>query len=910
MYQPRATYRLQIHAEFNLADIQNQLDYLDRLGISTIYASPISEARIGSTHGYDVINPLRINPEVGTHEAFIALSQELQRREMGWLQDIVPNHMAFSTANPWITNLLELGPRSPYFIFFDVHWLNDRPDNHGKLMVPILGNTLSKEAEKHQLRLSMDSEGFAFRYYEHRIPLAAQSYGELLFEGSKIPQDRLTKSKFVSLLTQYERIYPSIDSEFHPDGWKQFKTSWQDIFFDKNVKLALKPCLDKRNNHSSQLLELLSEQHFRLAYWKETEKEIYYRRFFTVNDLICLNMQHEDVFEEYHQLIAELIRNNVVQGLRIDHIDGLFDPTQYLTQLRRLISDKAYLVVEKILEGKEEIPSNWPVQGTTGYDFLVRANQLFSSTQAQAKLTDLYGQWNTSETSYADQVYKNKMFILKERMRGELRNLTNSLSALEIIPNDNSATREQLEEALSHFLVSFPVYRVYDNQLPLSEESLAIFAEIFEKAESKAPHLSLAFDTLHNIFNGAPNKSEKTNKNTLHFIQRCQQFSGPLAAKGIEDTTFYQYNRLVSRNEVGDNPDKVGMTVDEFHQWASTRELLTMNATATHDTKRGEDTRMRINALSEKVDQWANVCLSWQDQFKKYREDVGGKTFPTENAIYFIYQTLVGTYPFHTSPLEANYSERLQDYLLKAAREAKVNSSWASASEDYERSLYRFTQNLLADTTFLDSLKNFAHPLAKKSVTYSLGQLVLKITTPGVPDIYQGTEFWDLSMVDPDNRRPVDYQARQLQLERFQQSTNLLELVQELASRLDDPAIKMFTLYKSLQLRKRWESLFAESFYEPLVVMGPKASNVLAFSRRHLDRFVIVIIPREVIGQLADDEDLPLDQFWEGNDLTIPGLPKDHWQNEFTGEILHTSTDTLPLSAILRHFPVAILTNQ
>jgi (1->4)-alpha-D-glucan 1-alpha-D-glucosylmutase len=910
MYQPRATYRFQIHANFNLTDIRDQLDYLEELGISTIYAAPILEARVGSTHGYDVINPLRINPEVGTKEALVSLSEELQRREIGWIQDIVPNHMAFSTTNPWLASLLELGPRSPYFTFFDVHWWNDRPDNYGKLMMPILGGTLKEEVDQHQLKLSMDSEGFAIRYYEHRIPLAAHSYGELLSEGSKISDEPTINAKFLSLLDEYENLYPSDDSQFRIGHWEQFKNSWQDVFFDEKVRLALQPTLDERNDHPETLMALLSEQHFRLAYWKETEKEIYYRRFFTVNDLICLNMQDEKVFSEYHQLIAELIRNNVFQGLRIDHIDGLFDPNQYLDRLRALLGEEPYLVVEKILEGEEELPSNWSIQGTTGYDFLVRANQLFSSSQAQKQLTALYQDWKSTDTSYADQVYDNKMFVLKERMKGELTNLAQSLYTLQLLPETNMATAEQLEEALAHILVSFPVYRIYDNQLPLSKESLQLFGEIFNRATTKAPHLQPAFDTLRIIFNGVPDKSAETNTNTLYFIQRCQQFSGPLAAKGIEDTTFYQYNRLVSRNEVGDSPDKLGMTADEFHQWARSRGLLTMNSTATHDTKRGEDARMRINVLSEQVDQWAALCLSWKQQFQKYGLQTDGKSFPTENDRYFIYQTIVGTYPFHTSPIEENYAERLQDYFLKAIREAKVNSSWSNPHEEYEHALRSFTQNLLGDNSFIDSLKDFAHPLARKSVTYSLGQLLLKVTAPGIPDIYQGTEFWDLSLVDPDNRRPVNYQARQFQLQRFQQSKHLLELSQELIGRLDDPAIKMYALYRSLQLRKRWESLFAESYYEPLVVTGSKSSNVVAFLRRHLDRFVVVVIPREVVGQLPQDKDLALDQFWEGTDLTLPGLPKDHWQNEFTGEILHTSTATLPLSAILRHFPVALLTNQ
>ncbi len=910
MYIPQSTYRLQFHANFNLGQLSEILDYLQQLGISTIYASPILEARIGSTHGYDVINPLKINPEIGDLTSLQNVAQQLRQRNMGWVQDIVPNHMAFSTLNPWIESLLELGPRSPFFKHFDIDWWSDHPDNHGKLMLPILGDPLSDIIATQQTQLSYNKRGLALQYYEHQIPLNSRSYfgliNQIIDQASQVEYT----AQFTQLLSVLERFPPGQEEKVSPKEWQNFKDQWQELFHHDTFRLALTHTVEKLNQDTEALEKLINQQYFRLVHWKETEREIYYRRFFTVNDLICLNMQSQKVFEDYHQLLHKLIQENDIQGLRIDHIDGLFDPTQYVKRLRNLTGTDTYIVVEKILEGHETIPNEWPIQGTTGYDFLVQANQFFSSNSAESDLNKLYEQWNPEQKTYEELVYENKMLILRQRMQGELSNLTRLLETLQIIPKTNTATTDELQEALAHLLVVFPVYRIYDNQLPLSETSLILLGEIFSIAEEKAPHLSAAFQTLRVIFNGVPDNDDETNQNMLYFIQRCQQFSGPLAAKGIEDTTFYQYNRLVSRNEVGDNPAQLGMATEEIHQWLQSRSLLTMNATATHDTKRGEDARLRINLLSEMTEEWTQVSQRWKEQHQSYRSEVTGKHFPTDNDIYFLYQTLVGTYPFHLSPLGDNYNERLVGYMEKVVREAKTNTSWSSPNQDYEKSLTQFIQTILSDSSFLDEFAAFARPVAQQAVTYSLGQVVLKTMAPGIPDIYQGTEFWDLSMVDPDNRRPVDYPARQYWIDQFTQTTDALAQVQQLAASPDDPAIKMYTLYRSLQLRKRWPALFAESFYQPLVVTGRYADHILAFLRRHQDRYVLTIIPREIIKLLPKGQNFPLGDLWEDTAITLPNLPRDFWKNEFTDEIISCSETSLPISTILQHFPVAILTNQ
>lgn len=910
MYVPQSTYRLQFHADFNLGRFEEILDYLEALGISTIYASPILAARIGSTHGYDVVDPLTINPEIGDETSLATIAQKFQQRQIGWIQDIVPNHMALDTSNPWIENLLELGPRSPFFTHFDIDWWNEHPDNYGKLMLPILGESLSGVLASNRIKLAFNSQGMSMRYFEHRLPLSAASYSSLLTTIIEQANEHNAKAQLTELLASQEPFSTKADHPANPEEWQNFKNQWQNLFLKDEFRLLLTGAIEQLNDNQALIEELLSKQHFRLVYWKETEREIYYRRFFTVNDLICLNMQNPRVFEDYHQFLASLVKRNIIQGLRIDHIDGLFDPTQYLDRLRTLVGKEAYIVVEKILEGGEIIPSQWPIQGTTGYDFLVQANRFFSSKTQSNQLSDLYQQWMPEERSYDDIVYENKMFILRERMQGELNNLTRLLETLRIIPEENSASLEELQSALAHVLVAFPVYRIYDNELPLSEASLQLLGKIFTKAEEKAPELSLAFDSLRIIFNGVPDKSKEINKNTLYFIQRCQQFSGPLAAKGIEDTTFYQYFRLISRNEVGDSPDQLGMSTDELHQWFLSRSLLTMNATATHDTKRGEDARIRINTLSEQVEQWASVCHDWKKQHQSYRTNIAGKNYPTDNDIYLVYQMLVGTFPFHISALEVNYAERLGNYLEKAVREAKSNTTWASPNADYEKSLADFTKRILGDKQFLTQLTEFAQPLARKAVTYSLGQTVLKVMAPGIPDVYQGTEFWDLSMVDPDNRRPVDYVSRKHLLEQFAQADDMMKNIHELVANPDDPAIKLYTLFHSLQLRQKWPALFSESHYQPLEVTGKYASHVLAFLRRHQDRFVLTVIPREIIQLLPEGADFLLGEHWNDTEVSIPDLPADFWKNEFTGQIINRTGVSLPISTILRHFPVAILTNQ
>ncbi len=809
MYTPSATYRLQLSSSFTLEQLADIVDYLHDLGISTIYASPIFRARAGSTHGYDVADPRRINPEIGTEAQLSDLVQRLEKLEMGWLQDIVPNHMAYDPANPWVNDLLEKGPHAAYATYFNVDWNHPDPRFTGKIMAPFLGSSLEAVLEEKQLSLHWGKTGFQLRYYDHHLPVSLSSYPGLLRDVRAI--DGLSAEQKAQFDTWVERTEADAQSllkgELTGESWKSTVAELYQELQQSALVEAVAQFTASYAEDISRLEALLEEQHYRLVHWKTTEQVINYRRFFTVNDLICLNAHRPEVFDHYHRKIKQWIDEGYVQGVRVDHVDGLLDPTAYLEELRTLLGDEPYLVVEKILEHDEQLPEHWPVQGSSGYGFLADINQLFTSVAGGQSLLSYYDTWQSQSegTDYPALVHRNKHFILRERMQGELHNLTRLLGSLKL--GDGNET-QVVESALAELLVAFPVYRIYSSSFPFSPEDQAVLQETFERAEEAAPELAGSLKTLRSVFDGQASGDDTYDAHRLDFVMRCQQFAGPLAAKGVEDTTFYGYHPLISHNEVGDSPQQLGIDVAEFHQRMQRRWPLAMSATATHDTKRGEDARMRINLLSEVPSEWMKVTARWRygnEPHKTALDQDGG--WPEANFEYFIYQTLVGTFPFHTTPKAEDYANRLREYLVKAAREAKTHTNWSEPNEDYERAVTHFAEQLLQDENFLDDFIDFAEPLACRAVTYSLGQTLLKATAPGVPDVYQGTEHWDLSMVDPDNRRPVDYAPRREALKRFEAAADTpgrAELLDQLTDNVLDPAIKLFVLSQSLRVRRRY----------------------------------------------------------------------------------------------------------
>lgn len=914
MHFPSATYRVQTSPEFQLRQINHILPYLDALGISTVYSAPFFQARRGSAHGYDVANPHQIGDEIGDDKTFQTIADDLKNRHMGWLQDIVPNHMAFTSQNPWIRQLLELGSHSPYYGFFDINWLSEDQRYYGKVMMPFLGSSLQEAMSQHEIQLAYGQNGFCFSYFDHEFPLRAESYYPLLqkqhaYVKEENPGEEISNN-FFSLLAELEKWHHGqIDNE-PPEGWQKVKDQLQQLVQGNEViRNALQRVLDTTNRDISVLKALLLEQNYYLTWWKDTESEINYRRFFTVNDLICLNIQEPDVFREYHRFIKDLVDQKLVQGLRVDHIDGLLDPTKYLQELRAMAGPDTYLVVEKILEGQEKMPRNWPIQGTSGYEFLAIVSQLFTASTGEKELTDLYTTIVPHLPSYRDLVYQNKMFILMNRMGGELNNLMSLLKKLDIVPyQDATEEDEYLKQALAHLLVAFPVYRIYGNKFPFSDEEMEIIAEAFTYAESKAPSLSTYFQRLREIFNGVPDRDETQNNHRLYFVMRCQQFTGPLTAKGVEDTTFYVYHRLISHNEVGDTPAVFGISTQAFHQNMKERNPHSLNATATHDTKRGEDARLRINVLSEIPEVWKKQYHQWKKTNKEFLTRQAGKTWPDDNDEYFLYQTLVGTYPVHIDPEQENYRSRLKDYLLKAIKEAKRNTSWSSPNEAYENAATDFAEKIMSHQPFIRSLEPFVKNVAQRAVIYSLGQILLKITAPGIPDVYQGSEYWDLSMVDPDNRRPVDYQQRWDALQELQEKfeKDAAGLAESLSEKILDPAIKLFTMHRALHTRRELKDFFLEAVYLPVAAKGSKAQHLVSFLRTGKKQQAITLVPIH-ISPLELKEHLPVGEgCWQDTSVSLPSGSQGAWTNIFTKETVQLS-ETTPVAQILKKFPVALL---
>ncbi|MBB5394762.1 malto-oligosyltrehalose synthase [Mucilaginibacter sp. AK015] len=809
MFNPVSTYRIQFHKDFTFIHLEEILPYLAELGIKTIYASPIFSAVPGSTHGYDGVDPLTINPEIGTLEQLRAISVKLKQLGISWLQDIVPNHMAFHHHNKWLMDLLKNGPSSPYRNYFDQS-LADGSFFEGPIMVPFLGDDLDTVITNGQLKLIAEEKSMYFSYADQKWPLnAASSAGLAVTDLEKLTTDKIKA--------------------------------------------------------------IADQQYYRLCSWKETDQTINFRRFFTVNGLICINIQHPEVFDHFHRLIATLLKDDIIQGLRIDHIDGLYDPEQYLQRLRKLAGDETYIVVEKILEPGEQLPA-WPIQGTTGYDFLAQVNNLFTNRKSEKAFTRFYQDLTGKNKSVHEQIREKKKLILTTHMNGELENLTKFYLTLNL---GEQQDREAVKQAIAQLLINFPVYRFYGNGWPLSRGEMEQVDQILQEATSNPVQLF------------KQDVGDDYNQRALKFYQRCMQFSGPLMAKGVEDTLMYTYNRFIDHNEVGDSPDVFGLPVDEFHTLMLQRQLqwpLALNATSTHDTKRGEDVRARLNVLTALSDEWLSKITEWQG----LNADIKQKGAPDKNDEYFIYQTLIGTYPM---PGENNgdFTTRLQEYLEKTLREAKRHSNWAEPNEEYENGVKAFVSSLLdTSRSFWKSFACFHQKVSELGVINSLGQVTLKLTCPGVPDIYQGCELWDLSMVDPDNRRPVDYKKR------LQFLGKNLKNFKNFQEKEVDGQSKSWLLQKLLKLRSALPQLFEKGDYLPLTVSGKHAEGAIAFARTYDEEWVVTIVP---IRPQTD---------WSHTYIHIPYEAPVSAKNILTGKTSVLSGKT-QIQNVLDELPVAVL---
>jgi (1->4)-alpha-D-glucan 1-alpha-D-glucosylmutase len=922
---PAATYRLQFTPEFGFTQARQALSYLRELGISDVYASPIFHARAGSTHGYDVVDPNRLNPELGSVEDFEQLIAEARRLELGWVQDIVPNHMAYDSQNQMLMDVLENGAGSRYADFFDIEWNHPYESMKGKVLAPFLGRFYGECLEDGEITLHYDQNGLSVRYFSLTLPVNIEAYSDVLTDHLAALRKRLGAGhldyiKLLGVLYTLKNIAPKQESAERADQivfvkgilWELYNSN-EDIKRHIDANLARFNGIKGQPETFNQLDRLLSQQWYRLAFWKVAAEELDYRRFFNINELISLRMEDEKVYRQTHALVMKLVREGKFTGLRVDHVDGLYDPLSYLKWLRR-DAGTAYLTVEKILSLEEDLPAIWPVQGTTGYEFLNYANGIFCAREQRRQFEQIYGRFAGLEASCAALMVEKKRLIIGKYMAGDIEALAFLLKS--VSSRDRHAadvTLYGLKRALVEVLAFFPVYRSYISAQQSSPEDRHWLGIAVERAKAANVGLLLELKFIERFLAlaFADHHSDEEKSQWLHFVMRFQQLTGPLMAKGFEDTTLYVYNCLLSLNDVGGDPDRFGVSVEEFHDFNRRRRERwphAMNATATHDTKRGEDARARITALSEFPQEWERRLKAWSKINRSKKGKIKGLEVPDRNDEYFLYQTLIGSYPVDRQH-DGAFLERLKAYLIKAVREAKVHTEWLKPDAAYEEAFAAFAEAILApakENRFLAEFTPFVTKIAYCGMFNALGQTLLKIAAPGVPDVYQGTEFWDLSFVDPDNRRPVDFAERRYVLEdlRSTESADRLGLLHELLSDWQDGRIKFYLLYKLLNFRRLHADLFAEGDYVPLRASGAMSEQLCAFSRRGGQAWVIAVVPR-LTGKMMGDA--PVGEAWAATELHLPEGAPAEWRDVISGARVGAAAGQLSVGAALKHFPVALL---
>lgn len=861
-----STYRIQFHKDFTFKQLSGLVGYFKDLGISTIYASPIFEAIPGSTHGYDGINPLKINPEIGTEEELIALSKKLKKNGINWLQDIVPNHMAFHPDNQWLMDVLEKWKDSPYFEFFDLDFPTPMSDK--RLMVPFLGEPLVDAIQNGQLSIKLNNGKIYLDQSGSFWPTNEKSLSLL--------SDELTSSQALQQLTS------------KATGVKKLENLIAEI-----------------NQNPEKLKAFADAQYYQLCPWQQTQTQLNYRRFFTVNALICLQVQHQQVFDQYHQYIFELVEKGIFQGLRIDHIDGLADPKTYLERLRKAVGPDVYLTVEKILGANEKIPADWPIDGNTGYDFLSMVNNLFTNRKAEKPLSKIYNEVTTNRPKVIDQIFTKKREFLQQHTQGELDHLYELLntSGLISISKKNLVSAEDWKYIIGEFLVRCPVYRFYPDNFPLSSADAKEIKQIIRNIPATKNQLT-AKKLFKNLVLGdvAPNEKQQS----LAFLRRCMQFSGPLMAKGVEDTLMYTYNRFIGHTEVGDSLDVFGLSIKDFHEKMRSRlqeSPLSINATATHDTKRGEDVRARLNILTDQPDKWEKVVTElYQLTLGDGKKDVGLH----QNDAYLIFQTIFGAIPYQSSSKD-QLEERLANFIEKALREAKKRSDWGDPNEEYENRAKKFITSLVAkNQSSFKVLQQFISETADFAMVNSLAQLLLKCTCPGIPDFYQGCELWDLSLVDPDNRRPVDFTQRKKWLAEVRETPPIKDLWQQ----RQHGKIKLWLTQVLLKTRNQHVEIFNQGDYIPLAITGTYRKNLVAYLRQKGDESLLTVVPLGLASiSLSNNDPLLFD--WKDTAIQLPKrattvgeslLNGKNVQADKTGKILVSQLfEDLPMALI--HFP-------
>ena len=949
---PLSTYRLQFNAGFTFQDATAIVDYLDALGISHCYASSYLKAVPGSTHGYDVADPTRLNPELGDDTTYAAWIARLRARGMGHILDVVPNHMGIArSSNPWWQDVLENGASSRYATVFDIDWTPLKPELEQKVLLPVLGDAYGAVLERQEIQLEYTPDGaFHVRYYDTWLPIAPGTYDRIL----SIDKDELLHhigeqsdegTEFLSILTAIRHLPGR-----QVDDAEQIAERDREKEVIKRRLATLTTRCPRVHDHVTHIVrtlngvkgdphsfdgldDLLGAQAYRLAHWRVAGEEINYRRFFDINELAAIRMEDPAVFEFVHSFVFELIKNGSLDGIRVDHVDGLFDPADYLQRLRRraceLQADSGsgrtlYLVVEKILMEDEDLP-DWPVEGTTGYDFLAKVNGLFVDARNERALNDVYERFARLKVPFDEIAYRGKQLVLRVSMAGELNVLGHRLNIFsERNRHYRDFTLNALTQAMREIIACFPVYRSYVSERDgeVSAQDRRAIERAVREAKRRNPNRPGAvYDFVRDLLlKRADYIAESARDEHMRFVGKFQQVTSPVTAKGIEDTALYIYNRLVSLNEVGGEPNRFATAPDQLHRWLRRRAERwphTLSATATHDTKRGEDVRARINVLSELPGAWKQATSRWARLNRRGRTVIEDQSYPSRNEEYLLYQTLLGTWPLEpmSAPQEREYRDRIVSYMLKAMREAKVYTSWLNPSEAHERAMTRFVETLLSpdNHAFREDFLQLHSIVAGYGIYNSLAQLAIKIGVPGVPDFYQGSELWDFTLVDPDNRRPVDY-VRRAELLAGLDASCAQDGRAALASRLmespRDERLKLFTATALLHLRGQERDIFANGSYNPVDVQGTRRDHVFAFERASGGRRVVIAVPRLVATLTPEVDVAPLgERIWTDTELMLGPPVATGWHNAITDCCVPVNRETgaVRLADVFDRFPVAAL---
>jgi (1->4)-alpha-D-glucan 1-alpha-D-glucosylmutase len=997
---PEATYRLQFNAGFTFKDAAAIVDYQHDLGITHCYASPYLTARVGSQHGYDIVDHRALNPEIGSQEDYDRWVASLHARGMGQILDIVPNHMGIAcNDNVWWNDVLENGPASPYATYFDIAWEDSpRSELYQKVLIPVLGDPYGKVLEAQQLKLEYVCGAFSISYFSRRFPVAPRSYAMIL--GYDIENlEKLLGPEHPELL-EYKSILTAIahlplQHETAPEKIEERQREKEVIKRrltklceeSKEVRESIEKTVEVFNGkagdrHSFDLLDrLLDDQGYRLSYWRVAADEINYRRFFDINDLAALSMEKIEVFTATHDLVLRLAGDDKIDGFRIDHPDGLYDPKQYLRRLQKhyllacakkvFISDPEYqeldwktveaellerletsippelepfyVVVEKILGATEELQPTWVTHGTSGYEFLCMVNGLFVDSSSEEMFTSIYEHWTGDDTSFAEIVYEKKSLILRDAMSSELHMLARQLDKLAQKNRwSRDFTQNGLRSALAEVIACFPVYRSYIADEEIAESDRKTVETAVRRAIKRNPTTSKSLfrfirDML--LLRYPDPGSEEDRAEQRRFAGKFQQVTSPVMAKGVEDTAFYVFNRLVSLNEVGGDPSRFGNSPGAVHHFNQNRQVRwphALSPLSTHDTKRSEDVRARLNVLSEVPAEWQQCLERWNRMNERFRTIVDDAPVPDLNEEYLLYQTMLGIWPLEAvnGEIPRELVDRIHDYMMKALHEAKVNTSWINPNEAYDEAIGKFIHSILDESdnpAFLKDLRGYARRISHFGMLNSLAQTLLKITLPGVPDTYQGTELWDFSLVDPDNRRQVDYECRRKLLDQLktriaQAGTDRRALTRDLLDSWVDGRIKLYLTWQALLCRAANSGLFTSGDYIPLIASGRMQDHVFAFMRQNADTRAVVVVPRLMTRLVDGPAGLPLgptawmdtrvqlpDAGAGGPSLTLPARHGD-WRNLFTGATLKaTVQDGEPgfaLSELLLDFPVALLVWQ